>query len=233
MDSMSTNNAGRPFLTEGEYASFDGWMKCQDLDPARMTPDSLATFRDLYDERLKRSKKIGLMKLKRPAVGEYRYAVAVREESDLLLVLWIRRTQNGCVFIIMPRPEPGSDAHASYHCDGTFHMKNFKHKTPSREKRRRLTDAFRGTETLGLYQGFTPREAGALCDPEAFSEVIEVPPGVLGPRNGAIVVDLVEPGAQPPPFIDSSRVPFPFQVGPMVREAVFRDKLPWIVVRVG
>lgn len=220
------------FITEEEFNSFDGWMKCQGLDVGEMTPDAVATFRNLYDEWLKRSQKFGLMDLRPLVRGEHRYAVAVREGPDLFLALWIRRAPAGDIYVFTPRPDPGWDAHTSYHRDGTVHMKNFGHKTPSRQKRQAL-ETFRGAEPLGVYGGHGPRGVAAHCDPSAFSAVVEVSSGVLGPRDGVIMIDLVEPGVQPPPFIDSSHVPFPFRAGPVVREEVFRDKAPWIVVRIG
>lgn len=45
--------------------------------------------------------------------------------------------------------------------------------------------------------GHGPKSVGAICDPTAFSGVVEVPPGVLGPHDGTVVVDLVEPGCEP------------------------------------
>jgi hypothetical protein len=59
----------------------------------------------LFDEARKRSSatpKVGLMKFQ-PVPGEYLYAVAVREGSDLWLVLWIRRSWKGEFFIFVPR----------------------------------------------------------------------------------------------------------------------------------
>ncbi len=48
--------------------------------------------------------KVGLMKL--PQVpGEHRYAVAVREGSDLWLTLWVRRSRKGEFFVMLPRAD--------------------------------------------------------------------------------------------------------------------------------
>jgi hypothetical protein len=54
-----------------------------------------------------------------------------------------------------------------------------------------LTGVFRGSEHLGVYCGHAPKSVGAICDPMAFSRVVEVAPGVLGLRHGGVTVDLV------------------------------------------
>jgi hypothetical protein len=57
-----------------------------------------------------------------------------------------------------------------------------------------------GTEHLGAYGGFGPKSVGAVCVPSDFTVVFEVPPGILGPRNGQVVVDLIEPGSDAEPL---------------------------------
>jgi hypothetical protein len=88
-------------------------------------------------------------------------------------------------------------------------------------KRQPLTGAFCGTEHLGMYMGDGPKGVGAVCNPTDFSGVVEVAPGVLGPRHGNVIVDLVEPGCEPMSFFN-----------PIIRQEVFRDTLPWIVIRI-
>jgi hypothetical protein len=88
-------------------------------------------------------------------------------------------------------------------------------------KRQPLTGAFCGTEHLGMYMGHGPKGVGAVCNPTDFSGVVEVAPGVLGPRHGNVIVDLVEPGCEPMSFFN-----------PIIRQEVFRDILPWIVIRI-
>jgi hypothetical protein len=69
--------------------------------------------------------KVGRMKLKPMIPGEYRYAVAIRDDSGLSLTLWVKRSPKGEFFVMAPRAEPGWDPHVSYHEDGTFHSKSF------------------------------------------------------------------------------------------------------------
>jgi hypothetical protein len=99
-------------------------------------------------------------------------------------------------------------------------MKSHGRKVLSIMKGQPLTDAFRGTEHLGAFGGHGPKSVGAVCDPKAFSGVMEVPPGVLGPRDGTVIVDLVEPHCDP--------ISWPN----VVRQETFRDIVPWVVIRI-
>ncbi len=123
---------------------------------------------------------------------------------------------------MVPRAARGWDPHTSYHLDGSLHAKSYDNKVGSSQKRQPLTGTFRGTEHLGGYLGHDPKSVGAVCDPTAFSGVIEVPPGLLGPRDGVVVVDLVEPGYEPIPF-----------AGRIAQREVFRDVLPWVLITIG
>jgi hypothetical protein len=63
--------------------------------------------------------------------------------------------------------------------------------------------------------GHGPKSVGAICDPAVFNGIVEVPVGVLGPRHGSVVVDLVEPGGEP--------LMWP---GTIVMKQEFRDCVP-------
>ena len=215
----------REFISEDDLKTFEGWLRYQAVDAARTAPDELEMWRRAFDEARERcsaSPKVGLMKLP-PVPGEHRYAVAVREGSDLLLTLWVRRSRKGEFFVMVPRADRDWDVHTSYHLDGTLHMKSYDRTVLPPTKRQPLTGVFRGTVDLGTYSGHGPKGIGAICDPTAFSGVVEVPPGVLGPIHGAVTVELVEPGYEP-------MVVFPS--GKVVRREVFRDFLPWVVITV-
>jgi hypothetical protein len=211
----------REFISEDDLRTFEEWLKYQGIDSTTALPDELAKWQKLFDEISKKpSPKVGLMKL-RSIPGEHPYAVAVREGSDLWLTLWVRRSPKGEFFVMVQRGDWSWDLHTSYHLDGTFHSKSFG-KPLASQKRQPMRGPFRGTEHLGGYGGHGPKSVGAVCDPTAFSGVVEVRPGVLGPRDGTIVVDLVEPGCEPIswPFTEAAR-------------QTFKDALPWVVVRVG
>jgi hypothetical protein len=212
------------FISEDDLKTFEGWLKYQAIDAATTAPEELARWRGIFEEARQRSAaqpKVGLMKLQ-PVPGELRYAVAVREGSDLWLTLWVRRSRKGEFFIMLPRGDGDWDPHTSYHLDGTLHMKSYDRKTIT-QKHQPLTGPFRGSEQLGAYSGHGPKSVGAVCDPAAFTGVVEVAPGVLGPRDGAVTVDLVEPGHEP--------MGFPWTQ--IVTRQIFREMLPWVVITVG
>jgi hypothetical protein len=140
------------FISEDDLETFEGWMMYQGVDPTTV-PEELEMWRGLFDEARKRSSatpKVGLMKLQ-PVPGEHRYAVAVREGSDLWVTLWVRRSRKGEFFVMLPRGDRDWDVHASYHLDGTLHMKSHGRKDLPPVKRQALTSTFRGTEQLGFF----------------------------------------------------------------------------------
>lgn len=213
----------REFISEDDLDTFEGWLRYQAVDIATLTPSELKMWRGYFSEGRERSlasPKVGLMKLK-PVQDEYRYAVAVREGSNLWLTLWVRRSPKGEIFVMLPRGDRDWDPHTSYHLDGTLHSKSFGSAMHS-QKRQPLTGAFRGTVQFPGVGGFGPKRVGAICDPTAFAGVVEIAPGVLGPRDGTVVIDLVEPNCEP----------MPFSSAPLVRQEVFKETIPWIVVRV-
>lgn len=102
-------------------------------------------------------------------------------------------------------------------------MKSRDRKVLPPTKRQPLTGTFRGTEQLVACAGYEPKSVGAICDPTAFSGVVEIAPGILGPGDGQITVDLVAPDCQP--------AAFPWTK--IARREVFRDILPWVVITIG
>ncbi len=213
------------FISEVELQTFEGWLRYQRFDTAPAAPEELARWRRHFEDARERTAaipKVGLMKLQ-PVPGEHRYAVAVREGSDLWLTLWVRHSSKGEFFVMWPRGDRDWDPHTSYHLDGTLHMKSYDRKVLPPKKCQPLTGAFQGSEDLGFYAGHGPKGIGAICDPTAFSGVVEVAPGVLGPRHGGVKVDLVEPEHEPTGFSWTQ----------IVTQQVFRDIPPWIVITVG
>jgi hypothetical protein len=206
------------FISEEEVDTFEGWIKYQGVETSKVTADELVKLRSVFEGK-SATPKVGLMKLK-PTPREYRYGVVVRDGSDLYLTLWVRRSPKGEFFIMQPRGDSDWDPHTSYHIEGTRHMKSHGDKFLS-SKRQPLTNAFRGTENLGGYGGHGPKTVGARCDPSAFSGIVEAVPGVLGPRNGRVVVDIVEPGCEP--------IAWP---GEIVQQQVFADTVPGVVIRI-
>ncbi|WP_240435105.1 hypothetical protein [Ralstonia solanacearum] len=144
-------------------------------------------------------------------MAERFYAVAVRDIA-LYLELRIRRAASG-VYVVFARPPkvemvqqlPSKkskikwDPHSSYHSDGWRHQKSF-NGTFCRQRRQPLDSKFRGTEMVVSTSLTSAVTSGILCDPQEFSDVLEVPRAdILPGRNGpaSVSVDLVEPETQP------------------------------------
>jgi len=84
-------------ISEDDLKTFEGWLKYQCIDAAGLTADELGEWRRVFENAQSESTatpKVGLMKL-RSVPGEHRYAVALREDSDLWLTLWVRRSKRG------------------------------------------------------------------------------------------------------------------------------------------
>jgi large subunit ribosomal protein L30 len=214
----------RAFIGEDDLKTFEGYLRYQGFDEAALTPAELEMWRGEFEEAVASrlaSPKVGTIKLSQPIPnGEHRYAVAFRDGSDLWMTLWVKRTPKGEFFVMLPSGNPTWDYHSSYHLNGTKHMKGRGRKTTFPRKGQPLTGAFRGTEHLGAYGGHSPRSVGAVCNPKAFSGVMFVPPGVLGPADGMVIVDLVEPNCDP--------ISWPN----VVQQEIFTDIVPWVVIRI-
>lgn len=216
--------ARRAFISEDDLKTFEGWLRYQGVDAASLTQDQLEMWRGIFGEARASSlanPKVGTIKLSQPIPkDEHRYAVAFREGSDLWMTLWVKRTRKGEFFVMLPSGNPEWDHHNSYHLDGRKHMKGRGRKTIFPKKGQPLIGTFRATEHLGAFGGHSPKSLGAVCDPRAFSGVMEVPRGVLGPADGVVIVDLVEPNVEPLPWPN------------VVRQEVFSDVVPWVVIRI-
>lgn len=212
------------FISEDELKTFDGWLRYQAVDASTLAEKELAEWRSAFEDAKRRSAaapKVGLMKLQ-PVPGEHRYAVAVREGGDLWLTLWVRRSRKGEFFVLHPMGDRDWNPHTSYHLDGTLHMKSHGRKVLPPKKSQPLTGPFSGSVDLGMRFGYSPTGIGAICDPTAFSGIVEVPSGVLGPKDGGIAVALVEPGLAPPDYT----------WGYDVTQRVFTDITPNVVITI-
>ena len=158
-----------------------------------------------------------------PVPGEFKYAVAVREGADLWLVLWVRRNRKGECFVLKTMNHRDWNPHTSYHLDGSLHHKSWDRKVLPPQKRQPLIGPFRGCEPLLQYAGYTPKAVGAVCYLTAFTGVVEIPSGILGPKDGSIAVDLVEPGAKPLDYSTGAEI---------VSQTVFRQVTPNIVITI-
>ena len=163
--------------------------------------------------------KVGRMSLKRP--GESLYAVAMRDGADLWLALLVKRSAKPEFFIFHPTVDGNWNPHSSLHKDGTFHLKS--HDRKALTQKRQPPASIKGSEHLGAYGGFSPKSIGAACDPSDFDGVFEAPPGVLGPRNGMVTVDLIEPGSGAHPLQHPAEE---------VDRRLFTDGTPHLLIRI-
>jgi hypothetical protein len=206
------------FISEDDLDTWGGFLRYHHIDLQTATPDVLAHYRQLFDQRAATPKIV--MDLKKHQ-DESIYGVALREGSDLWLIAWVKRDRKRDVYVFIPRNDPDWNPHTSYHRDGRSHAKSFGRKMFV-WKRQPLTDPFKGCVHLGMFAGHMPKSVGAICDPAMFAGVMEVPPGILGPRNGFVAVDLIEPGCEPHELLH-----------PVTLTETFKDLVPWIVIRVG
>jgi hypothetical protein len=93
---------------------------------------------------------------------------------------------------MLPRRDRDWNVHASYHSDGTMHIKSIG-TAVSRQKGQALTTAFSGFQRFVHFSGHG-KGTGEVCDPTSFDGVVCVEPGILDPHGGSVAVDLVEPG---------------------------------------
>jgi hypothetical protein len=211
------------FISEDDLNTLDGYLRFQGIDRLTADPGVVETYEQIFKESKAKqaaTPPIGLMDLERP--GQHLYAVAVREESGLYLTLWVKRAQKGDVYVFVPRADRNWNPHTSYHWDGTFHCKDYDFKSLT-QKRQPLTGRpFKGCENISMFAGHHPKAIGAICDPTIFTDVLEIPSGILGPRSGFVAVDLVEPGCEPLELYN-----------PVIHTRVFKEKIPWLVIRVG
>lgn len=214
------------FIGEDDLKSIDGWLQSQTMDATAITPEEVATWRRLFEEARQRSAvnpNGGLVTLQ-PVPGEYRYAVVVRDLTDLRPTLWVTRSRKGELFIMLPRGDREWDVHTRYHLDGTLQMNRYGRTGFTSDRRQPLNGTFRGSEHLGTYLGYGPKSVGAICDPLAFAGVVEVSPDIWGPMDGWVAVDLVEPGTEPTMKFRNSRI---------ITRKQFTDLTPWVVITVG
>ena len=214
----------KQFISEDELHNFEGWLRYQGMALSALQSNELEMWRTFFEEvqeKRRSTAKMGLINFK-PKHGDSLYAVAVRDNIEVWLVLWVRRSSKGDVYVFIPRTDPNWDPHSTYHKDGTSHHKSHR-RVLLRKKRQPPTAAFRGTEQIVSQSGFGPKTVGATFDPSCFNGIIEIAPGILGPVHGSVAVDLVEPGFDPLPSGANSK---------LVYRETFKEAIPWLVISV-
>src|SRR5579859_250481 len=97
------------FISDDDLLTFEGFLKYHGIDPIKQEREMWEGLFDEATERRTTTPKVGLMKLQ-PVPGEQKYAVAIRDGSDLWLTLWARCSRKGEVFIMYPRGDRDWDA---------------------------------------------------------------------------------------------------------------------------
>jgi len=152
------------------------------------------------------------------------FAVAVRDCFDLFLFLTVCRAQKGDVYVNFPRENKrGWKPHSSYHASGQHHQKSYGHKILVR-KGEKPDLTFTGTQnvvTTGIAAD-EPRAINSPCQAADFEGVFEIPISDLSTETyrTMISVGITEPNGQPITTPGST----------VVRQAVFKDAVPWILV---
>jgi len=174
--------------------AFDDWLVQQQF--AGVTTEQLAGLRSIYEKMAASAPRvIPWTPRARSSPADDLYAVAVRDDADLWLLTWVRRSKKNEFFMMLPRPDPSTDAHASLHAKGLFHLRGsgFTFFESTRQK----PDAnFKGHVQLTM----TPisltgaRKVMAVCDPAYFTDVFELTPSDIAGKC-AVAVDLVERGS--------------------------------------
>jgi len=165
-------------------------------------------------------------------IKDTRFAIAVRDDEGLWLVMSLRRDRKGNVHAFGStgaRAEKGYNSHVSHHASGWMHFKTFDKPLLPPEKRQKPDASFSGTEqvvttpiclqTLRGTRAFkrpcrVEKYPGGVFEIAA-SEISPTPPG-----RTAVAIDLVSPGA--PPLI--------YPLTAALRRHIFTDAIPHISV---
>ncbi len=158
--------------------------------------------------------------------GERKCAIAIRDEGNLFLFLWVKRAMVGDVYAFLPRPHDSSiNAHVSYHADGRYHIKS--HSMAGRNKimyqqKQKPDQNFIGAEHV-LEQTITlanVRSIGMKYNPSEFSDLFEISVHELETKTYVRVTsDLVSPG-HGPNLVPGARV---------IRQKECRSYFPYLV----
>ena len=212
-------------ISEDDPIEFLRWVRAQGVDPLPLSLEDLEVWRRAFRGELRdlRSPRVRPMKLKL-VPDEFRYAVAVREGSNVWLTMWVRRSSKGEFSIITPigDKEWKIEWHpqTTYHLDGMLRTRDHKHNVIIKNCQP-LTGTFRGTESLGVYYGPGPKNDGAIFDPTVFTAVVEVSSSVFGSGVG-IGVEIMAP--------DNEAVEASWSR--IITRQIFRETVPWVVITV-
>jgi len=153
-----------------------------------------------------------------------KYCIAVRTKMELLQRYSITRSVEGDVYFNFLGSEPEHAPHNSKHASGISHHKSYGHKIFVKSGQKPNAD-YKGAETIASTSiSSTDTEAiHLICNPSEYSEIMEIPESLVSSGQAKLLsVDIVEPGEKPWVSTDQhSRV---------LRQKIFKQQVPWIVV---
>jgi hypothetical protein len=112
--------------------------------------------------------------------------------------------------------------HGSWHRDGRLHHKSFNKRLLPAEPRQEPNAHQLIMRGIALDE---PRAFGVTCDPTEFSDVVEIPVGILSPKHYETYtsIDVSEPGLQPLLMGGTEEI---------LAQRIFDDAIPHITVSV-
>jgi hypothetical protein len=164
---------------------------------------------------------------------ERMFGIAVRDGTDLFLWMRLRRAARTDIYYVLPTGREDDpewkewNPHGSWHRNGRLHHKTFDHKMFPAQPKQEPNAAFKGTHNL-ITRGIAsdePRTFGVRCERTKFSEIMEIPAGILSPKRYETYtsIDVSEAGLKP------------FLMGggeEILSQRVFDDAIPHITVTV-
>ncbi len=159
------------------------------------------------------------------------YAIVVAKPGgDKRLFGRVRRSPDGDVYVIWAEDQSprnlgrGSNPHASYHASGRLHSKTYRSAAHIRTLQVPGPE-FRGNQPIEVTNAYRALSATLPSVAEDFDDTFEISSDLITEnQNQWIAVEVIEPGVPP------VQVP---QNDTILAQKVFKDEVPWIVVRLG
>lgn len=152
------------------------------------------------------------------------YAVAVRDDKELFLFLSICRGSEGDIYVNFPRDyEPDWKPHSSFHASGQHHQKSFGHKYMVRQEQK-PDETFWGSKNV-VSTGIAadePRAINTSYQATDFQGVFEIPISELRKEKYRTMISV--------DITDTSGKPIITPGARILRQTIFKDAIPWIVV---
>ena len=151
------------------------------------------------------------------------YAIAVRDDGKLFLMLTINRDTGGDVYVNFNERDNKHKPHSSYHASGQLHHKSYGSYNFPIRKKQQPKGKFSGSEsiiTTSIRKG-DARAWNVPCKQNNYLEVMEIADEIITPEFGyQFSVELVEPKGVP--WIST----YPY--ARIIQQKIFKKSIPWI-----